>query len=129
MHDRGASVDGTTAEQPCQSSPHVKASQFRAAYEALIEPLIKATIKVAEADIEHQRQRAQIGSFEAEIVTLQSEIATLKAELAMLQTGLAASQADRADLAELLQAVYQSHSWRVTEPLRRAITLIRRLRS
>jgi septal ring factor EnvC (AmiA/AmiB activator) len=128
MPENGAAADGATAEQPCQSSPRVKASRFRAAYEALIEPLVNATVKVAEAETEHQILRAQFGSLQAEIAALQAQVATLQAEIGTLQARLASSQTERAQLVEQLQAVYQSHSWRVTEPLRRAITLIRRLR-
>ena len=80
--------------------PRAMASRFRAAYEALIEPLIHATIKVVEGE----------------------------AEITALQARLAATQAERTQLAEQLQAVYQSHSWRVTKPLRRTIAAIRRLR-
>jgi hypothetical protein len=126
MSEDGAAANGAIAEQPY---PRVKASQFRAAYEALIEPLINATIKVAEAETEHQSLRAQIGSLEAQIVSHEAQIVSREAEVLALQARLAAIQAERAQLAEQLQAVYQSHSWRVTEPLRRAIAAIRRLRT
>jgi uncharacterized protein YlxW (UPF0749 family) len=96
------------------ASPRVKASRFRAAYEALIEPLVNATVKVAEAETEHQILRAQFGSLQAEIAALQAQVATLQAEIGTLQARLASSQTERAQLVEQLQAVYQSHSWRVT---------------
>ena len=75
MPENGAAADGATAEQPWQSSPRVKASRFRAAYEALIEPLVNATVKVVGAETEHQILRAQIGSLQAEIATLQARLA------------------------------------------------------
>jgi chromosome segregation ATPase len=108
------------------ASPRVKASRFRAAYEALIEPLVNATVKVAKAETEHQILRAQIGSLQAEIAALQAEVAALQAEIATLRARLASSQTERAQLLEQLQAVYQSHSWRVTEPFRRVMRRLRR---
>jgi len=56
------------------------------------------------------------------------ELAALEAQLAALEAQRAATQAERDLLAKELQAVYRSHSWRVTAPLRYVITGVRRLR-
>lgn len=77
---------------------------LRAAYEALIEPLIGATTKLARAAAERE---------------------VLAARLAEMTALLAATQADRAALAGKLAGVLQSSSWRLTGPLRRSITLLR----
>jgi chromosome segregation ATPase len=105
-----------------------EASRFRAAYEALAEALANATIKVADAEAHQQSLRVEIESLDARIATLQTQVAELKTQVAALQADLAAKGVECAELAEELQAVYQSRSWRVTEPLRRAIAAIRRLR-
>jgi hypothetical protein len=84
------------AERPEPSSRATEAShraqRFREAYEALIEPLINATIKLAEAE-----------------------------------NALAAKELERKLLSEELQAISESRSWRLTEPLRRAASAMRQL--
>ena len=115
QREGGTSAGGTGAtERRTLASRLAEASRraegFRGAYEALIEPLINATIKVAAAESEGQ------------------QLAALEAQLAALEAQRATTQAERDLLAKELQAVYRSHSWRVTAPLRYVITGVRRLR-
>jgi glycosyltransferase involved in cell wall biosynthesis len=86
-----------------------KAAQgLRAAYEALIEPLIGATTKLAHTEAERE---------------------VLSARLAETTALLAATEADRAAVAGQLAGVLQSSSWRLTRPLRQSVTLLRRIAS
>jgi glycosyltransferase involved in cell wall biosynthesis len=84
------------------------AQGLRAAYEALIEPLIGATTKLARTAAERE---------------------VVAARLAETTALLAATQADRAAVAGQLEGVLQSSSWRLTGPLRQSITLLRRITS
>src|SRR2546423_6315151 len=115
QREGGTSAGGTGAtERRTLASRLPEASRraegFRGAYEALIEPLINATIKVAAAESEGQ------------------QLAALEVQLAALEAQRATTQAERDLLAKELQAVYRSHSWRGTPPLRDVITWVRRLR-
>jgi hypothetical protein len=94
---------------------------FRGAYEALIEPLINATIKLAAAESEYQGQKAQREAIEA-------QLADTRAQLLEAQAALALTEEKRDLLAQQLQSVYVSHSWRITERLRRAVTASRQSR-
>jgi glycosyltransferase involved in cell wall biosynthesis len=79
--------------------------QFRDAYEALIEPMINATIKLAEAESLQQNQRAHIEAVEAQLADAKNALARNEAEL---------------------QAIYGSTSWRIAELIRRAARIVRR---
>src|SRR5437762_10161913 len=79
--------------------------EFREAYETLIEPLINATIKLAEAESLQQQQRAHIEAVEAQLAEVKKALARSETEL---------------------QAIYGSNSWRTAELLRRAARIVRR---
>src|SRR6476646_1422247 len=102
------------------------AQGFRAAYEALIEPLIEATIKLAAAETEQQAQHAQITALKGELADTraglrdsQDLLRDTQQRLAEIQAELGLKEEKRGRLAQELQSVYASHSWRLTEPLRR----------
>jgi hypothetical protein len=120
------------AERRDLSSRLIEASRraqgFREAYEALIEPLTNATIKLAEAETEHFTQHAQITAIETRLSETTQRLHDTEARLADTITVLSAQEVERELLSQELRAVYASHSWRVTEPLRRAITAMRQLR-
>src|SRR5256885_16453038 len=92
----GATERRTLASRLAEASR--RAEGFRGAYEALIEPLINATIKVAAAESEGQ------------------QLAALEAQLAALEAQRATTQAERDLLTEELQAGDRSDSWRGTTP-------------
>ena len=95
------------------------AQGLRAAYEALIEPLINATIRLAAAETEQNAQQARIAALEG---------ADTQKRLAETQAALALVEEERDRLALELQFVYASHSWRLTEPLRRVTAASREWR-
>jgi hypothetical protein len=104
--------------------PSRDAQRFRAAYEALIE----AAIKLAAAETEQQAQQAQITALEGELADTRAGLRNSQDLLRDAQQRFAETQAElalmeekRDRLAHELQAVYASHSWRLTEPLRRVM--------
>jgi hypothetical protein len=108
--------------------PSRDAQRFRAAYEALIEALIEAAIKLAAAETEQQAQQAQITALEGELADTRAGLRNSQDLLRDAQQRFAETQAElalmeekRDRLAHELQAVYASHSWRLTEPLRRVM--------
>ena len=111
------------------------AQGFRAAYEALIEPLIEATIKLAAAETEQQAQHAQITALKGELADTraglrdsQDLLRDTQQRLAEIQAELGFMEEKRGRLAQELQSVYASHSWRLTEPLRRVMAASRQWR-
>jgi hypothetical protein len=133
-----------------------RAQGFRGAYEALIEPLINATIKLSKAENEEQNQRAHAAALEAQLADTHARLRETHAQLAgtyaqladmntqladrnaqlrdaqeqltEAQAALALTEEKRDLLAQELQSVYASHSWRITEPLRRAVIASRQWR-
>src|SRR5437762_9221405 len=59
------------------------AQGFRAAYEALIEPLVNVTIKLAAAETEQQAQQAQITALKGELHGIEKRLAETNAALAL----------------------------------------------
>jgi hypothetical protein len=126
--------DGAVAEPRVLDRGAIEASLadegFRRAYEVLIEPLIGAAIKLAEADGLQQNQRAQIAAIEAQLAEAKGALAREKAEakavLARANEALAREKIERQLLADELRAVYGSDSWRTAEFLRRFLRAIRR---
>jgi len=106
-------VDKGGAEAPLAEG------DFRQAYEALIEPLINAAIKLAEADGLQQNQRAHIEAIAA-------QLAEAKKALTRANEALAREKIERQLLADELRAVYGSDSWRTAEFLRRLVRTSRR---
>lgn len=112
-----------------------RAQGFRGAYEALIEPLINATIKLAAAESEYQNQKAQREAVEAQLADTrerlhetQQRLHETQHRLGEAQAALALTEEKRDLLALELRSVYASHSWRITEPLRRAVIASRQWR-
>src|SRR5438045_3403288 len=68
------------------------AQGFRAAYEALIEPLIKATIKLAAAETEQQAQRPHIAAFETQIADTRGQLHATQERLGETQERLGDTQ-------------------------------------
>src|SRR5437763_6508925 len=111
------------------------AQGFRAAYEALIEPLIEATIKLAAAETEQQIKQTQITALKRELAdkraglrNIQERHAETGAMLALIEKERDRVEKERDRLAQELQALYASHSWRLTKPLRRTMTANREWR-
>ena len=123
---------GTERATPRRGGSPRDAQGVRAAYEALIEPLINATIKLAVAETEQQTQQAQITALEGELAARRAELRDsqdllrdTQQRLAEIQAVLALMEEKRDRLAQELQSVYASHSWRLTEPLRRVMAASR----
>src|SRR5690348_284238 len=101
------------------------AQGFRAAYEALIEPLIEAAIKLAAAETEQQSQQTQITALKRELADKRAGIRNIQERHVETESMLALIKRERDELAQQLQSVYASHSWRLTKPLRRTMTASR----
>lgn len=147
-------AEGGRMPEPCApdedaGQARYRSQRFRAAYEALIEPLINATIKLAAAQSEQQNQRAQREAVEAQLVDTRAQLANAQQRrhetqqrlhetqrrlhetqqrLIDAQAARALTEEKRDRLAQELQSVYASHSWRITEPLRRAVITSRHWR-
>jgi hypothetical protein len=147
-------AEGGRMPEPCAPDEEAgqaryRSQRFRDAYEALIEPLINATIKLAAAESEQQNQCAHAAALEAQLADTHARLRETHAQLAdtyaqladmnaqlrnaqeqltETRTTLAVTEEKRDLLAQGLQSVYASHSWRITEPLRRAIIASRHWR-
>jgi len=102
-----------------ETSPRVE--RFRAAYEALIEPLVNATIKIAEAEAENERRLAQVSAVESLLAETTATLAMTKAERDRIVSAIERLLAERDRMGQELQSVYASYSWRMTAPLRRLV--------
>src|ERR1700730_3504268 len=87
------------AERRDLSSRLIEASRraqgFREAYEALIEPLTNATIKLAEAETEHFTQHAQITAIETRLSETTQRLHDTEARLADTITALSPREVER----------------------------------
>src|SRR5690242_9096461 len=110
---------------PRRAASSRDAQGFRAAYEALIEPLIEATIKLAAAETEQQSQQTQITALKRELADKRAGIRNIQERHVETESMLALIKRERDELAQQLQSVYASHSWRLTKPLRRTMTASR----
>ena len=82
--------------------------------------------RLADSEAEVAGLRARLADSEAEVAGLRARLADSEAESADLRARLADSEALVAAVEEQMRTVAASTSWRLTAPLRRAGTLVRR---
>jgi hypothetical protein len=85
---------------------------LRAAYECLLEALIQATIKIAVTEAEVEKVEA----------VLSSQLAEKTRQVEKVEAVLSAQLAEKT---QQLEAVLQSSPWRITDPVRRIVKIIR----
>jgi chromosome segregation ATPase len=97
---------------------------LRAAYECVVESLISATIKMANAEAEVANAEAEVANAEAERDHLSSQLADTEAKLRLTEEERDTLSSQLTNTRLQLEAVLQSSSWRITQPLRRVVRIL-----
>jgi hypothetical protein len=136
------------AERARAAALAARLTEFRLAYDIVVDTLAKATIQLNDSTAARDSLFLQLQQVSNDLVTTtatrdvltKADKATTKAdsdaqfellrnELAAIAASLAQVESTRRDLANTLSSVYASRSWRVTKPMRAAVNFVRELPS